>query len=322
MAGLGLGAGCCSASARGCSASAAASAPPTIKLACIQLSVGADKEANLVHAREKVAVAAAAGAELVMLPEIFNSPYSNDAFPVYAEELPPATPIDAGNSPSAAMLQAAAKEHSIFLVGGSVPEREGGRLYNTCMVFGPTGELLAKHRKTHLFDIDIPGKMTFKESETLTGGNQLTMFEGPHGVKAGVAICYDMRFPEMAQIAQQEGARIMLYPAAFNTTTGPHHWELLQRARAIDNLMFVATASPARSESSDGYQAWGHSTVVDPWGEVIATTEHAEDIVYAQLNFDRQDEVRGQIPILTQKRTDVFSPAIHLNDEALAMGKL
>ena len=253
---------------------------------------------------------------------IVRSRYSNDAFPVYAEELPPATPIDAGKSPSATMLRAAAKEHGIFLVGGSVPEREGDRLFNTCMIFGPTGELLAKHRKTHLFDIDIPGKMTFKESETLTGGNQLTLFEGPHGVKAGVAICYDMRFPEMAQIAQQEGARIMLYPAAFNTTTGPHHWELLQRARAIDNLMFVATASPARSESSEGYQAWGHSTVVDPWGEVIATTEHTADIVYAQLDFGRQDEVRRQIPILNQKRTDVFSPAIHLNDEALAMGKL
>jgi omega-amidase len=327
MMGVGVGAGCCggfcsSRSASAAAASSAAATPPSFKLACIQLSVGADKEANLASAKAKVAAAAAAGAELVMLPEIFNSPYSNDAFPVYAEELPPATPIEAGKSPSATMLREAAREHNIFLVGGSVPEREGDRIFNTCMVFGPTGELVAKHRKTHLFDIDIPGKMTFKESETLTGGNQLTLFEGPHGVKAGVAICYDMRFPEMAQIAQQEGARVMLYPAAFNTTTGPHHWELLQRARAIDNLIFVATASPARSESPEGYQAWGHSTVVDPWGEVVATTEHTEDIVYAQLDFGRQDEVRGQIPILTQKRTDVFSPAIHLNDEALALGKL
>ena len=129
------------------------------------------------------------------------------------------------------MLCAAAKEHGIFLVGGSVPDREGEQLFNTCLVFDPSGELVAKHRKTHLFDIDIPGKMTFRESETLTGGDALTIFEGPNGVKAGVAICYDMRFPEMAQIAQQEGARMMLYPAAFNTTTGPHHWELLQRAR-------------------------------------------------------------------------------------------
>jgi len=117
-----------------------------------------------------------------------------------------------------------------------------------------------------LFDIDVPGKITFKESDTLSPGDNLTIIDSPWG-KIGVGICYDIRFPELAMLMREKGVGLMVYPGAFNTTTGPLHWELLQRARAVDNQVFVATASPARNPDSS-YQAWGHSSLISPWGEV------------------------------------------------------
>lgn len=290
-------------------ASFAMAEPVTLRMACVQMDVTADKDQNLAKARAHVATAAKNGAKLVVLPEIFNSPYANASFPVYAEEHLSQEECRT-KSPSIAMLSDAAKDNGVYLIGGSIPEREGSKVYNTTFVFGPDGGLIAKHRKTHLFDIDIPGKITFRESDTLTPGDAApTVFDTPFG-KVGLAICYDMRFPEMAILAQQAGCRVMVYPAAFNTTTGPVHWELLMRARALDNFLFVATASPARNATGEGYQAWGHSTVVDPWGKVIATTGHTEDIIYADCDFAYQDQVRSNIPILTQKRKDLYTVAL------------
>jgi len=170
--------------------------------------------------------------------------------------------------------------------------------------------LVAKHRKVHLFDIDISGKITFKESETLAGGDAITVFDTPWG-KVGVGVCYDLRFPEMASVMRQRGAKILVYPGAFNTTTGPLHWELLQRARANDTQSFVLTASPARGDDPTEYQAWGHSSAVDPWGAVIATTNHHPDIVMADLDLCQVDEVRQSIPISFQSRNDLYTIADH-----------
>merc|ERR1711934_861995 len=159
------------------------------------------------------------------------------------------------------MMACAAKELAVYVIGGSVSERDSeGRIFNTCVIFDPKGEIVGKHRKVHLFDIDIPGKITFKESETLTGGSALTTFDTPWG-KVGVGICYDIRFPELALLMRQQGCKLLVYPGAFNQTTGPAHWELLQRARAVDNQVYVAGVSQARIHNA-GYQAWGHSTVV------------------------------------------------------------
>lgn len=173
------------------------------------------------------------------------------------------------------------------------------------MIFSPSGDILAKHRKMHLFDIDIPGKITFKESDTLSAGDSLTMFDTPYG-KCGVGICYDMRFPHLAMLMRDAGCKMLFYPGAFNMTTGPAHWELLQRARALDTQSYVATISPARNPDS-GYQAWGHSTVVNPWGEVEATTVERPAIVYADLALARVEEVRAQIPVSVQWRKDIYS---------------
>lgn len=266
-----------------------------LRLACIQLAVGAVKQENISRAVAKISEAAAAGAQLVTLPECFNSPYGTKYFSQYSESIP-------GETTTA--LQEAAKASSVWLVGGSIPERDGDKLYNTCTVWNPQGDMIAKHRKIHLFDINVPGGITFKESETLSPGSSFTTFDLPN-CKVGVGICYDMRFAELAQVYSQMGCKLLVYPGAFNMTTGPVHWELLQRGRAVDNQLYVATASPARDLSAD-YHAWGHSTIVNPWGEVISTTEHDEDIIFADLDLDYVDKVRQMVPLPVQKRSDLY----------------
>ncbi|CEG69115.1 Putative Nitrilase [Rhizopus microsporus] len=204
------------------------------------------------------------------------------------------------------MLSSAAKDANIYLIGGSIPEKEEatGKIYNTTTVYDPSGAMIAKHRKVHLFDIDVPGKITFKESETLSPGSWLTSVDTKYG-KLGLGICYDIRFPEMAMIAARKGCLAMIYPGAFNMTTGPLHWELLQRARAVDNQIYVATCAPARDLNAD-YHSWGHSTVVDPRGAVIATCEEKETIVYADIDPQEVKNVRTYIPLYDQRRFDIY----------------
>lgn len=231
-------------------------------------------------------------------------------FPNYAETIGykpgEAYDVSASKSDSVKALSEMAKETGVWLLGGSIPERDesDGKLYNTATVYNPKGELVAIHRKVHLFDIDIPGGITFKESETLTGGTKLTSFETEFG-KIGLGICYDVRFPEMAMVAARKGCVAMIYPGAFNLTTGPLHWELLQRARAVDNQIYVAMCSPARDMSA-GYHAWGHSMVVDPMGKVIATTEHEEAIIHADIDPEVVRKTRSGIPVTVQRRFDVY----------------
>ncbi|XP_057432379.1 omega-amidase, chloroplastic isoform X2 [Lotus japonicus] len=260
-----------------------ARAPPAIpipsppltkfKIALCQLSVSADKDRNIAHARSAIHHAAANGAKLVVLPEIWNSPYSNDSFPIYAED------IDAGHdaSPSTAMLSELSRLLKVTIVGGSIPERSGDRLYNTCCVFGTDGNLKAKHRKIHLFDIDIPGKITFIESKTLSAGETPTIVDTEVG-RIGIGICYDIRFPELAMIYAARGAHLLLYPGAFNMTTGPLHWELLQRARAMDNQ----------------------------FGEVMATTEHEEATIIAEIDYSILEQRRTSVPVTKQRRGDLY----------------
>ncbi|PWZ07629.1 Omega-amidase, chloroplastic [Zea mays] len=270
------------------------------KVALCQLSVTADKSRNIAHARAAIEKAASDGAKLVVLPEIWNGPYSNDSFPEYAED------IEAGGdaAPSFSMLSEVARSLQITLVGGSIAERSGNNLYNTCCVFGSDGQLKGKHRKIHLFDIDIPGKITFKESKTLTAGQSPTVVDTDVG-RIGIGICYDIRFQELAMLYAARGAHLLCYPGAFNMTTGPLHWELLQRARAADNQLFVATCAPAR-DTSAGYVAWGHSTLVGPFGEVIATTEHEEATIIADIDYSLIEQRRQFLPLQHQRRGDLY----------------
>jgi predicted amidohydrolase len=277
-----------------------------LKLALVQLASGADKALNLSHARTKVLEAAQAGAKLIVLPECFNSPYGTQYFPKYAETLLPSPPTKE-QSPSFHALSAIAAEAKAYLVGGSIPELEPAtnKYYNTSLVFSPTGALIGTHRKTHLFDIDIPGKITFKESEVLSPGNQLTIVDLPEYGKIGLAICYDIRFPEAAMIAARRGAFMLVYPGAFNLTTGPLHWSLLARARAVDNQAYVALCSPARDMSAT-YHAYGHSLVANPSAEILAEADETESIVYADLDNDTIVNTRKGIPVYTQRRFDLY----------------
>jgi omega-amidase len=299
-------------------ASSPTSHPPvlkqSLKIACIQLSSGANKTANLFRAADKVREAAKAGAKLIVLPECFNSPYGCEYFPKYAEQLAPYPPPKE-RSPSFAALSDMAREAKAYLVGGSVPELEvleegaAGKdpktYYNTSLVFNPRGDLIATHRKVHLFDIDIPGKITFRESDVLSPGNKVTIVDLPEYGRVGLAICYDIRFPELGMIAARKDCFALLYPGAFNTTTGPLHWTLLSRARAVDNQIYVALCSPARDVGAS-YHAWGHSLVVDPMAKVLVEAEEKETIVYAELQPDKIEEARRGIPLRDQRRFDVY----------------
>jgi omega-amidase len=279
-----------------------------------------DKERNHVTAQDYVAKAAKDGAQMAVLPEIWNSPYATAAFPEYAERLPTVgdrSEESVAGSASSKILRDLAQHHQMWIIGGSIPEvvvdQEGEtKIYNTCLVYSPEGVVVAKHRKVHLFDIDVPGKITFFESETLSPGDTVSFFETPVGT-IGVGICYDIRFAEYAMLLRQKhNCLVLVYPGAFNLTTGPAHWELLQRGRAIDNQCYVVTASPARSAppTEPGkyphYSAWGHSTVVSPWGDVIATTDETEGLVVADLDLSRVEEVRKSIPIGKQRREDMY----------------
>ncbi|ODN01449.1 Omega-amidase NIT2 [Orchesella cincta] len=270
------------------------------RIGLVQMDVTEYKNYNLSVATSLIKEAVAGGAKVVALPECFNSPYGIQHFKEFAEKVP--------GGVSSMLMSALAADFKVYIIAGSVPELgDDGKLYNTCLIFGPKGELLGKHRKIHLFDIDVPGKIRFQESEVLTGGNSLTIVE-TEWCKIGVGICYDMRFPELAQIYRQKGCDLLVYPGAFNMTTGPAHWKLLQQARALDNQVYVATISPARNEKA-GYVAWGHSMVVNPWGAVVVEAEEEQKVVFADIDLAYMQQVRSQIPVSTQKRTDLYQLA-------------
>jgi omega-amidase len=356
------------------------------------------------------------GASLCILPEIWNSPYATAAFPEYAEILPilgdTITTCTNDNSDaistvdnncswgeSATFLMNMAKMTGMYIVGGSIPEvvivaadiattttqedkgnddEKNKKLvyYNTCLIIDPTGRVVGKHRKLHLFDISLPnGGLTFKESDILSPGNlgptyfdhiiianvpndsdanddtktnssdttaiandnndSATTTKQNNGLgRIGIGICYDIRFPEYAQLLTQKyHCTILIYPGAFNLNTGPAHWELLQRARAVDNQCFVIAVSPARmaspSTTNNGsddtnddddnttttstttkvyppYYAWGHSSIISPWGTVIATCNEEPTIIVADLDMNEVRQMRNSIPTLQQKRNDLY----------------
>ena len=244
------------------------------------------------------------GADMVCLPEMFCCPYETKNFPKYAE-------ADGGMVwKKCADL---AREYAVYLVAGSVPELEMEsdmgcmpmtRIYNTSYVFDREGKQIAKHRKMHLFDINVPGGQCFRESDTLTAGDEVTVFDTEFG-KMGLCICYDVRFPELARLMALEGARMVLVPAAFNLTTGPAHWELVYRSEAMYNQMFYVATSPARDMEAS-YHAWGHSMVADPRGAVVAMMDEKEGYQVTELNLADVEPARQQIPLLAQRRTDVY----------------
>ena len=268
-----------------------------LRVALCQLAVGSNKAANIAEAVHRIGQAAEGGAQVVVLPECFNSPYGPKYFPEYAEAVPEGETCTA--------MAKVAKAHNVHIIAGSIPEKSSdGKLYNTSTAYSPTGEMIAKYRKIHLFKINTP-EITFDESETLSGGSSLSTVDLP-GVKAGLGICFDARYPQIAQLYAQLGTGLLVYPGAFNMLTGPIHWQLTAKARAIDSQQFVIFCSPARLPESD-YVAYGHSLVVDPWGKVLVEAEDGPDVVFADLDITLVDRIRSSLPIQSGTRTDVYS---------------
>lgn len=268
---------------------------PNIKTAIFQMTIADDKKENIRSVGQFLEKIKDDNIDLAVLPEIFICPYQTSVFPSAAEE-------EGGEAWRT--LSKFARDYGIYLAAGSVPEYENGKIYNTSYIFDRKGKQIGKHRKVHLFDIQIKGGQYFKESDTLSPGDAITVFDTEFG-QMGLCICYDIRFPEIFRLMVNKGAQVVIVPGAFNMTTGPAHWELLFRARAIDNQVFMVGAAPARRLSAS-YHAWGHSMIVDPWGKILAQLDEQEGILTAEMDLSRVDQIRAQLPLLLHRRHDLY----------------
>ena len=266
-----------------------------MKVSLLQMKTAATPAENIVKIKEMLKQAKTAGADMAVLPEMCCCPYENSAFVKYAMPY---------NSPFLTEIAEQAKELGLYVVAGSVPLASEGKIYNASFVYNDKGECIAKHRKTHLFDINVPGGQVFMESDTFTAGKDVTTFPTPWG-KMGLIICYDIRFPELSRLLALEGVQAIIVPAAFNMTTGPAHWEMSFRMRALDNQVFMVGCAPARDMEAS-YTAWGHSIATDPWGFVIDQMDETEGILTVELDMNRVDTVRQQLPLLKHRRTDMY----------------
>ena len=267
-----------------------------IKIAAIQMSTVADKMENVRTVKAYLEKIKDENPDFVILPEMFCCPYQTENFPIYAEK---------EGGPVWQQLSGYAKQYGIYLIGGSMPEKDAeGNVYNTSYIFDREGKQIGKHRKVHLFDIDVKGGQTFKESDTLTAGDSDTVFDTEFG-KMGVMLCFDIRFPELSRMMVNDGARIVFVPAAFNMTTGPAHWELSFRTRALDHQIYMVGCAPARDVLA-GYISWGHSIVTDPWGRVIDMLDEKKGILLAELDMDYEEQVREELPLLKSRRKDMY----------------
>ena len=266
-----------------------------MKISLLQMKTLETPEENMVKIREMLQQAKAAGADIAVLPEMCCCPYENSAFVKYAMPY---------NSPFLTGIAEMAKELGLYVVAGSVPLASDDKIYNASFVYNDKGECIAKHRKTHLFDINVPGGQYFMESDTFTAGKDVTTFLTPWG-KMGLIICYDIRFPELSRLLALEGVQGIFVPAAFNMTTGPAHWEMSFRMRALDNQVFMAGCAPARDLESS-YTAWGHSISTDPWGAILGQMDETEGILTVEWDMERVETVRQQLPLLKHRRTDMY----------------
>ncbi len=267
-----------------------------IKVAAIQMPTVTDKMQNVRTAGIYLEKIKDEKPDFVILPEMFCCPYQTQNFPVYAEE---------EGGPVWQQLSEYAKQYGIYLIGGSMPEKDAeGKVYNTSYIFDRQGKQIGKHRKVHLFDIDVTGGQTFKESDTLTAGDHDTVFDTEFG-RMGVMLCFDIRFPELARMMVNDGVKAIFVPAAFNMTTGPAHWELSFRTRALDNQIYMIGCAPMRDESA-GYISWGHSIVTDPWGRVIDMLDEKEGVLLTELDLDYEEQVREELPLLKSRRKDMY----------------
>jgi deaminated glutathione amidase len=266
-----------------------------MRAAAVQLNSTADRARNLAAAERLVRAAAAAGAELVALPEKWNLLASGEEMAAGAE------PLD---GPSLGAARGWARELGVHLLAGSIAERgEDGRPFNASVLIGPGGEVLAVYRKIHMFDVDAGG-VAYRESEHERAGDEIVDAE-VGGIGVGLTVCYDLRFPELYRILALRGARLIAVPSAFTLATGRDHWETLLRARAIENQVFVLAPNQV-GEAPPHYSSYGRSAIVDPWGVVLATAADGEGFVTADLDLAAQERIREALPALANRRPEAY----------------
>ena len=265
-----------------------------LRVAAVQMRSIGDLAANLASARTQIAAAAADGAKLVLLPECFSFLGRGEGDKLAAAEV-----LD-GRGPVLTAVRDAATRHGVWIIGGGTPEIVPGdpkRTYNTLVVVDPRGELVATYRKIHLFDVDIPGGATLRESDATAPGDELVVVD-IEGVPVGLSICYDLRFPELYRtLVKDKGAQVVVIPAAFTAHTGAAHWHVLMRARAIEEQVWIVAAAQW-GQHNDKRQSYGHTLIVDPWGTIVGERAEGDGIVTATLDEATVAKRRGQMPVL------------------------
>lgn len=266
-----------------------------MRAAAVQLNSTAEKDRNLAAAERLVRAAAADGADLVALPEKWNLLAGGE------ELLAGAEPLD---GPSLGAAREWARELRIHLLAGSIAERGEDKAWNTSVLVGPGGHDLATYRKLHMFDVDAGG-VAYRESEHEQAGNELVTV--PVGeLTLGMTVCYDLRFPELFRILALRGARLLAVPSAFTRATGTDHWEVLLRARAIEDQVFVLAPNQV-GRAAPHFDSFGHSAIVDPWGTVLAVAPDEECFIAADLDLAAQDRVRAELPSLANRRPEAYA---------------
>jgi omega-amidase len=259
-----------------------------------QWPVVSRKDENLERAETFLRDAAREGAALCVLPEMFQTPYELDAMERAAE------PAD---GPTLTRIRDAARDLRLHVVAGSFPERDGSAIYNASFLIGPDGAVIGRHRKIHLFDVSLE-EVKVKESAVLSPGDAPLVAELPF-CRLGVAICYDVRFPEVFRFFESSRVDVIALPAAFSRTTGAAHWHLLLRSRAVDCQAYVAAACPAPLDGAK-YVTFGHSLVVDPWGTILREAGEGSETVIARLDAKLLERVRRELPVLVHRRPDLY----------------
>jgi len=267
------------------------------RVATIQMVSGPDLAENLTTATRLIHQAATEGATLAVLPENFPLMSDNERDKFACKE-----PF--GNGPIQQMLATAANRHNLWLMAGSIPLDSGdpARVYNSCLLYNPDGQVVARYDKIHLFDVlvDTSGKEAYRESTTIAPGSKVVVASTPFA-QIGMSICYDLRFPELYRHMLDQGISIITVPSAFTWTTGQRHWELLLRARAVENLCYVI-ASNQGGQNTAKRRTWGHSMIIDPWGEVLASVEQGPGIACADMDLEKLAALRNSFPALQHRK--------------------
>lgn len=272
------------------------------KIAAIQMASGTNVSANLIEASKQITSAAQAGAKLIVLPENFAVMVFKDADQIKIAE-------EDGTGPIQDYLSEQAKKNNVWLISGTIPIKSAleNKVYAACLVYNEKGERVSRYNKIHLFDVHLElTNETYHESETLEAGNEVVVVDTPFG-KIGIAVCYDLRFPELFRQLVLRGAEIIVLPSAFTASTGKAHWEVLLRARAIENLCYIV-ASAQGGYHVNGRETYGDSMIIDPWGTIMERLPHGSGYIVADIDISSLHKLRQNFPVLQHRKISCMLP--------------